>query len=56
MEEKSGGVTSFAPWSSVTEAGLLGDLLVIRLSGKQEAVIPRISPPYSPLNMEEIRS
>ena len=55
MEEKIGEVTCFAPWSSVTEAELLDNLLVIRLSSKQEAVIPG-NPPYGPpLDLEEIR-
>ncbi len=35
MEEKTGRVTSFAPWSAVTGAELLEDLLVIGLASKQ---------------------
>lgn len=40
LVEKTGGVTSFAPWSAVTGTDLMEDLLVISLASNQVVVIP----------------
>ena len=56
LHEHQGDIVSFAPWSGVLDTILEGDLLVIKLSSGQEAVIPRKSFGISELNLEEIRA
>lgn len=55
MREHQGDVVAFAPWKDVTDTMIEDDLLVIFLSSRQEALIPRKSFGISELNLEEIR-
>ena len=55
MKEEVMGVSSFAPWGSVVDAVIMEDLLMIRLSSKQQALIPRRPVGMPELNLEEIR-
>ncbi len=55
IREHQGDIVSFAPWKDVTGTMIEGDLLVISVSSGQEAIIPRVSPGISEVNLEEVR-
>ena len=55
LHEHQGDIVSFAPWKDVSETFLEDDLLVIKLSSGQEAIIPRTSSGISELDLEAIR-
>ena len=56
LREHQGDIVSFAPWKDVVDTILEGDLLVIKLSSSQEALIPAKSFGISELNLEDVRS
>ena len=56
LHEHQGDIISFAAWNDVADTILDGDLLVIKLSSGQEALIPRKSFGISELNLEDIRN
>ena len=56
LHEHQGDILSFAAWKDVSDTILEGDLLVIKLSSGQEALIPRKSFGVSELNLEDIRN
>jgi hypothetical protein len=56
LHEHQGDVVAFAVWKDVVDTILDTELLVIKLSSGQEALIPRQSLGISELNLEEIRS
>lgn len=55
IREHQGDVVSFAPWKDVSATMIEEDMLVITLSSRQEALVPRISDGISELNLEKIR-
>lgn len=60
LTDTENGIVSFAPWGSVDNAEIRGDLLLIRLSSGQYAVIPRatLEPPNITLEqvLNEVKS
>ena len=56
LHEHQGDIVSFAPWKDVVDTILEGDLLVIKLSSSQEALIPAKSFGISELNLKDVRS